>query len=117
MGGEVLPTSATGYFQDLANSFLIQSGVTKSPSCWSMISHVFPPSIIPFTLHFTLPHIQKPVFAYFTQTSLQELFFTMLSQTGPVYSLDKCKHFLKGKHSNEMGFPNGALQSSNKISS
>lgn len=59
MGGEVLPTSATGYFQDLANSFLTQSGVTKSPTCWSMISYVFPPSIIPFTLHFTLPHIQN----------------------------------------------------------
>lgn len=59
MGRKVLPTFATGYFQDLANSFLNQPGVTKSPSCWAMILHMFPSSVIPFTLHFTLPHIQN----------------------------------------------------------
>jgi len=58
-GEKVLPTffSASGYFQALADSFLIQSGVTESPSSWSMVSRVFPSSIITLTLHFTLPHI------------------------------------------------------------
>lgn len=41
----------------------------------------------------------------------------MLSQTEPICSLEKYKHLLKGKHSSEFGFSNGALQSSNKISS
>lgn len=62
-------------------------------TCVSSLCHCIYPSF------YIAPHTKLLFFAYFTQTSLQGLFFTMLSQTGPVFSLDKCKHLLKGKHS------------------
>lgn len=63
MGRKVLPTFATGYFQDLANSFLNQPGVTKSPSCWAMILHVSFLSHSLYTSFYIAPHTKLLFFA------------------------------------------------------
>lgn len=71
--------SAAGYFQDLVSSFLIQSRVTKSPSSWSMILQVFPPSIItlPLYLHcFTYKNAIHIIIC-------PRIVFITLSQTSP----------------------------------
>lgn len=71
-------------------SFLLGNDFT----CVSSLSHSL------YTSFYISPYTKLLFFAYFTQIYLRGLLFTMFSQTGPICSLDKCKHLLKGKHSN-----------------